>query len=120
MRFSDHAWRAVLGAVIACVVTASPAARADAGCGGMSAPSVSAPQIDPTEAYQRGLAALQAHDYRRAISAFRDVLRVMPSDMRSNYMLGVAYVGNDDVRAARRPLERATRDSAAPADAWLQ
>lgn len=109
-----------LGAALCFGATTALAAGSGGGGGGsMSAPS--APSIDPQAEYQRGVTALQAGNYREAVRAFRAVLRVAPNDTMTNYVYALALIGNDDARAARRPLERATRDeTTAPGDAWVQ
>ena len=80
---------------------------AGGGMGGASRP-------DPAAAYQAGVTALQAHDYRAAIRNFREARRAAPNDSQINFALGLAYVGageNDDARGA---LERAVRDENGP------
>ncbi|HVZ99291.1 MAG TPA: tetratricopeptide repeat protein [Caulobacterales bacterium] len=110
------------GAVAACLATTALAASPGGGGAGMSpsAPSTSAPHIDPQQAYQQGVAALAAHDYHTAITLLRQVVQASPHDGVANYALGLAYVGNNEPREARRPLERAVRTQEAPPDARLQ
>lgn len=86
--------------------------------GGASAPSGSG--ANPQESYNAGIAALQSNDYRTAIRRFREVLDVAPRDGMANYYYGLALIGNSQQANARRPLERATNDRNAPADAYLQ
>jgi tetratricopeptide (TPR) repeat protein len=89
--------------------------------GGMSGGGgSSAPQIDPQKAYQDGTAALNAHDYKSAISHFKDAQDAIPHDAMINYALGLAYIGDNDPKSARRPLERAIDADNPPADAYLQ
>lgn len=107
------------------MIGTAPAALADGGGGGGGAmpssgggPSASRP--DPAAAYQAGVAALNAQNYRDAIRSFRDARRSAPNDSQINFALGLAYVGageNDDARGA---LERAVRDENGPPGAWLQ
>lgn len=104
--------------VLACLV--APAAVADGGGGGsMSAPS-SSPREDPAAAYQAGVTALQAQNYREAIRNFRTARRAAPNDAQINYALGLAYVGNNEADEAQEAFERSVRSSTAPAGAWLQ
>lgn len=105
------------------LVIAAPVASADGGGGGgmsNSGGGVSASRPDPAAAYQAGVAALEAQNYRDAIRSFRDARRSAPNDSQINFALGLAYVGageNDDARSA---LERAVRDENGPPGAWLQ
>lgn len=115
-------------AAFACVLALSawftPAARAAGGGGGGAgaspAPGNSGQAADPAESYRRGVAALEAREYREAIRQFRIVQRAAPTDGGVNYALGLAYVGNGDHAAARRPLERAVAADDAPLAARLQ
>jgi tetratricopeptide (TPR) repeat protein len=114
------------GAAAALLLCAAPIALAAGSPGGMSSGSgmgsgmSESRRIDPAAAYQSGMAALTARNYRQAISDFRDVTSVTPNDAMANYYLGVAYIGNQNARNARRPLERAIRSNDAPPDAWVQ
>lgn len=114
----------VLLALAASLLAPPSVAAASGGGGEMSGgamPQASGPRVDPNEAYRQGLAALQARDYRVAARNFRDVLAAVPNDTQTNYFYGVSLIGQGDQRGARRPLERAVRDTAAsPADAHLQ
>jgi tetratricopeptide (TPR) repeat protein len=90
------------------------------GGGGASSSAPSGRQIDPQRAYQEGIAALQARDYRTAVARLRDVVSVAPRDPTINYAYALALIGNGDQRQARRPLERAVRGDNAPPDAFHQ
>jgi tetratricopeptide (TPR) repeat protein len=111
--------------IVAAFAMTAPSAMADGGGGGMgpsSSPSggSGSPRIDPAAAYQAGVTALQAQDYRAAIRHFREARRAAPNDAQLNFALGLAYVGageNDDARTA---LERSVRDENGPPGAWLQ
>jgi tetratricopeptide (TPR) repeat protein len=90
------------------------------GGGGASSSAPSGRQIDPQRAYQEGIAALQARDYRTAVARLRDVVSVAPRDPTINYAYALALIGNGDQRQARRPLERAVRGDNPPPDAFHQ
>lgn len=96
---------------------AAPAALA-AGSGGGPAPSApsqsSAPRVDPQAAYQSGVTALQAQNYREAIRHFRTARRAVPRDGVINFALGLAYSGNGDTDDAREAFEDAARATNAP------
>ena len=79
-----------------------------ANMGGASAGS------DTAAIYQRGVQELQAHDYHAAVSDLRHVQRTAPYDANVNYVLGLAYVGDNDNQHAREPLERAARNAHPP------
>lgn len=113
-------------AVAALGMAIAPAALADGGGGGMGPSSGSAgggmnsSRSDPAAAYQAGITALEAHNYREAIRELREARRGAPNNSQVNFALGLAYVGageNDDARGA---LERAVRDANGPPGAWLQ
>ncbi len=111
----------IAGAALAGVL-AAPLALANGGGGGGGAgpaPS-SAPREDPAAAYQAGVTALQAQNYREAIRQFRNARRGAPNDGAVNYALGLAYVGNGDSDDAQGAFERAARAANAPVGARLQ
>ncbi len=116
MRRLGFALLALCGALMA----APAALGAGSGGGGGDVLIPRGPDIDPGAEYRAGLHALQAQQYPDAISHFRAALRVTPNHAMTNYLYGLALIGNNDSGAARRPLERAVRDSATPPDAWLQ
>lgn len=90
------------------------------GSGGGSAPAPSGRGADPARAYQEGIAALQARDYRTAVAKLRDVVDAAPTNTTANYAYGLALVGNGEGRRAVRPFERAVRNDDAPPDARKQ
>jgi tetratricopeptide (TPR) repeat protein len=114
----------VLAAALGAAVLAAPQhdARAFAagGSAGGSAPMPSGRGGDPARAYQEGIAALQARDYRTAVDKLRDVVEAAPTNTTANYAYGLALVGNGESRKAVRPLERAVRNADAPPDARRQ
>jgi tetratricopeptide (TPR) repeat protein len=75
---------------------------------------------DPQVAYQAGVAALNAQNYREAIRQFRSARRALPDNSTINFALGRAYVGNNQDDEAQNAFERAIADDAAPAGAWLE
>jgi tetratricopeptide (TPR) repeat protein len=79
------------------------------GGGGMSAPSQSAPQYDPAEEYRKGIAALQAKDFKAARVAFDRVLDVAPRDTNTLYLAGVSRMGLNDWKGARKLLEKTVK-----------
>lgn len=105
----------------AALLAASPTAMAAGSGGGGSSNSAPAGGggRDLNETYRQGVAAYEARDYAQAIRHFRTVQRAAPDDPSINFALGLAYVGANQHEDARRPLERAVRDEAAPAGAWL-
>jgi tetratricopeptide (TPR) repeat protein len=98
------------------------AAGSGGGGGGMSSGGAmpSGRSIDPAKSYQEGVKALKAGDYEKAIRHFKDVLQVSPRETNTNYLLGLSYIGADEPKKARRPLETAVKDDTAPPDAHLQ
>ncbi len=98
-----------LFAVIAAFAV-SPAGAAPGGGGGAGLPSSSSPRVDPAQAYQDGLAALQAKDYKSAEKNFGDVLSVAPKNPEANYYMALAKSGLDKPKQAVRYLERAIKE----------
>ena len=97
---------AVLATLAAPFALAAPGGGGG-GMGGGSMPSGSSE--NPAAAYQAGVAALQAQEYREAIRQFRTARRAAPNDGVVNYALGLAYAGNEDTDDARQSFERAVR-----------
>ncbi|MDZ4778045.1 MAG: tetratricopeptide repeat protein [Alphaproteobacteria bacterium] len=88
--------------------------------GGGSMPSTSGRGGDPARAYQEGVAAMEARDYRTAVAKFRTVVGAAPNDPSVNYAYALALIGNGEPRDAIRPLQRSLRSDAAPPDARKQ
>ena len=76
--------------------------------GGGSPPS----REDPQAAYQAGVAAMNAQNYREAIRQFRAARRALPDNGTINFALGRAYVGNNEDDEAQNAFERADRRQA--------
>lgn len=87
----------------------SEAGGGGGGGGGTSLPSDSAPQYDPVAEYQKGAAAFSAHDYKRAATAFKRVVDVLPKHAPAQYLLGASYLGQGDFKKARKPIETAVK-----------
>lgn len=114
-----------LGAIVACAIlivasTADQHAWAAGGGGGsgsLSRPAPQQPKIDPVTAYRQGVSLLQAGEYKKAERKFKDVLRHNSKDARANYHMGLAKVGREKYKSARKYFERAIdqRDSYAEA-----
>lgn len=108
----------LIALALACV--GAPAALADGGGGGMATGPTTSPRQDYAGAYQSGIAALQAQNYREAIRHLRIARRAAPNDGVINFALGLAYVGAGETDDARTTLERAARATNAPPGARLQ
>jgi tetratricopeptide (TPR) repeat protein len=107
---------------IAFSVSAPALAAGGGGGGGGAAPSVSGPTIDPVKRYQDGVTALQASKWKDAEKAFGDVLRVADRDPNTNYMMGLAYVGEEKFKDSKKYFESAVKFSKgehAQARGWL-
>jgi tetratricopeptide (TPR) repeat protein len=113
---------APLALILGLALGSAPQALAMGGMGGGmgGGSSSSGPQIDPQKAYQDGVAAINAHDYKTAISRLKEAQDALPHDATVNYALGIAYIGDNDPKSARRPLERSVDGDNPPADAYLQ
>jgi tetratricopeptide (TPR) repeat protein len=114
----------VSGCALCAALAFAPAIAAPSPSGGAqsggAAPRNNARTVDPAEAYASGVEALNAENYSAAIRYFRQVLTVLPDSADSNYALAIAYIGNEQINRARRPLERAVEDANAPPDAHLR
>lgn len=109
---------AIMAALAALCI--GPVAAAPSGGMGGSAPSGEARGPDPAKAYQDGVAALQARDYRTAVEKLRIAADAARDNATVNYAYGLALVGANETRDARRAFERAIRPADAPADARKQ
>jgi tetratricopeptide (TPR) repeat protein len=105
-------------AVLASAAAVGAAFAAGSSGSAPSAPSVS--RVDPQAAYQAGVAALNAQDYREAVRQLRIARRELPNNGTINYALGLAYIGAGEADDAQGAFERATRADDAPAGSWLQ
>lgn len=95
---------------------AAQVALANGGGGAsMSTPPSAGRRDDPQAAYQAGVTALQAQNYREAIRHFRTARRAVPRDGVINYALGLALNGNGDTDDAREAFEDAAEAANAPA-----
>ena len=112
---------AFAGAVLASAIAAPFAfAAPSGGGGGMGGGGAPSSRADPQAAYQAGVTALNAQNYRDAIRQFRAARRSLPDNSTINFALGRAYVGNNEDDDAQEAFERAVADQAAPAGAWLE
>jgi tetratricopeptide (TPR) repeat protein len=110
---------AIASAALALAAPFALAAPSGGGGGNMGG-GAPAPREDPQAAYQAGVAALQAQNYREAIRQFRTARRAMPDNGAINFALGRAYEGNNNPDDAQQAYERAVAADDAPAGAWLQ
>ncbi len=106
VKFSNRTLGAMVLAL--CVSVAQPALSSGGGGGGGSAmPSNSAPDYDPVAEYRSGITAFEAHDYKKAVTAFKRVIAVAPDHAPAQYLLGASFIGLGDYKHAVRPLEAA-------------
>lgn len=112
----------MLIAVAAASVVAMPALAANGGGGGGGgAPSASGSRVDPAKRYAQGVDLLKAGNYKQAEKAFDDVLDVVAKDANTNFMMGLAQVGQQDFTNARKYLRNAVKydGNLAMARGWL-
>ncbi len=99
---------AIIALTISAALTAAPAmAAGSGGAGGL--PSSSRPSVDPAAAYQEGVEALKAQDYKKAEKKFGDVLSVAPANPEANYYMALAKIGNGKPKNSIRYLEKAIK-----------
>ena len=98
--------RPVLFLAFALCATPLLAMGGGGGGGGSSTPSQSAPQYDPAAEYRKGVAALEAKEYKTAKVAFDRVITAAPADANSHYLGGMARAGLKDWKGARRFFDK--------------
>jgi tetratricopeptide (TPR) repeat protein len=109
-----------IGAVLITQPQAMAAGSGGGGGGGGGFSSSPGAQIDVAKYYQEGVQALQTGDFRSAVAKLREAARGAPDAGAVQYAYALALIGNGEGKIARRPLERAVRDAAAPADAHFR
>lgn len=105
-------FKPLLAPILSAVILASSApalSSGGGGGGGAEMPSSSAPEYDPVVEYQKGIEAYQAKDFKKAVSAFRHVVSVVPTHAPAQYLLGASYIGQGDYKHAIKPLEAALK-----------
>lgn len=102
-----------LGLIASALAIAAPALGSSGGGGGgggwSEMPSSSAPAYDPAAEYRKGIAALQASNFKDALKAFKNVLAVAPKDANTNYLAGLSAIGLTDWKKASLYLEKAAK-----------
>jgi tetratricopeptide (TPR) repeat protein len=102
--------RKLLLAATVMTLVATPALAANGGGGGGGGgPSVSGTGTDPAKRYAEGVEYLKAADYKKAEKAFDAVLDVASRDPNTNYMMGLAQIGQNDLKNARKFLRNAVK-----------
>ncbi len=94
------------------LLLAAPPVLADGGGGGgggAAMPSDSAPRYDPAVEYQNGLRAYEAKDFKAAVTAFKRVVGASPKFAPAHYLIGASYLGQQDHKKAKKPLEAAVK-----------
>lgn len=79
------------------------------GGGGGEMPSTSAVEYDPVAEYRKGIEAFEAKDYKKAATAFKHVVAVVPTHAPAQYLLGASLMGQGDYKHAIKPLEAALK-----------
>ena len=97
-------------AFILAFATAHPAlSSGGGGGGGAEMPSTSAVEYDPVVEYRKGIEAFEAKDYKKAATAFKHVISVVPTHAPAQYLLGASLMGQGDYKRAIKPLEAALK-----------
>lgn len=105
-------FKAVFGALalILALGTAHPAlSSGGGGGGGAEMPSTSTVEYDPVVEYRKGIEAFEAKDYKKAATAFKRVVSVVPAHAPAQYLLGASLMGQGDYKHAIKPLEAALK-----------
>lgn len=103
--------------VMAIAFTPIPALAAGGGGGGGSVGgsvggSSSSRQYDPVKEYKKGVEYLNAKEYKKASRAFGKVLKVARKDANTNYLMGLAYTGQNNPKKAARYYKSAVHYNA--------
>lgn len=99
------------------LVAATPA---QAQMGGGGAPMGGSSQADATVPYKKGIAALEAGDYAKAIKELRAAYSANSTEGAIPYALGMAYVADGKKAEAKKAFQGAVRTGNAPIPAYLQ
>lgn len=99
----------LLVATAICGLSSTGALSAGSGGGGAQMPSASAPQYNPAEEYAKAVKALQAKDYKSAARAAGNVTTAAPQNLDGWRLLGIAQVGAENWKGAKRAYERAVK-----------
>ena len=103
-------FRQVLLAGIVMSFTNAGVSLASGGSGGAGdMPSASAPAYDPAAEYMKGVAALNARNYKDAERALKNVVSAAPKNAEAWRLLGLADAGQNDHKGARKAYERAVK-----------
>jgi Flp pilus assembly protein TadD len=75
---------------------------------------MSAPQYDPVQEYQQGMADYQSGRYKSAVDHFENVTDSQPRDANTWYMLGMSKSGGGDLKGAERALGKSVKLDPSP------
>jgi Tfp pilus assembly protein PilF len=100
---------AALAALIALGGAGAAWGSGGGGGGGGEMPSASGPAYDPAAEYAKGVAALNAQQYKDAERALTHVVDAAPKSAEAWRLLGAANVGQNDMKGARRAYEKAVK-----------
>ena len=64
---------------------------------------------NPNEEYHKGIAALRANNFNAAVTAFDNVISVVPKDSNTWTLMGLSKSGAGDQRGAGAAFEKAVR-----------
>ena len=104
-------WR--LGLVLAASAAVALRRRLASGMGGGGGGGMpggaTAPQLEPVQEYQQGMADYQAGRYKSAAGHFENVVDTQPKSANTWYMLGMAKSGNGDLKGAEKALGKSVK-----------
>jgi tetratricopeptide (TPR) repeat protein len=66
-------------------------------------------KIDPVVKYDEGFKYYKAQEYKKATRAFLTVLTISRKHAPSHYLLGLSYIGQNKIKKAKAPLEKAVK-----------
>jgi len=94
----------------ALAMTSAAAIAAGGGSsGGGEMPSASTPSYNPAEEYRKAVEAIQAKQFKKAVTAAQHVTEAAPKSVEGWRVLGVAHSGNENWKGAKRAYERAVK-----------
>ncbi|MET0295439.1 MAG: tetratricopeptide repeat protein [Phenylobacterium sp.] len=100
---------ALVGAAYGALTAGAALAAPGGGTGGGEAPSRSGPMYDPAAEYAKGVAAMNAQNWKDAKRAFDRVVSVAPEQAEAWRMLGLANLRQGDLKDARRAYDKAVK-----------
>lgn len=99
----------LMAAIVVSFTGAGVSLAAGSGGGSTDMPSASGPSYDPAAEYMKGVAALNAQNYRDAERSLSHVVDAAPKNAEAWRLLGMANAGQNDLKGARKAYDHAVK-----------